>query len=102
MPIVCVHCGGLNPGGQDLVQHYLQRCEADPDRMVIIGHRVPPKTAARLLGCSEKTLERYRKCGIGPQWSSIPVAGSRVSYTLEALAAFEEAHTHGESWDMAA
>lgn len=97
MPVVCRHCGGLNPGGDDLVASYLARCEAED--LVVVGHRVPPKTAAALLGVSGKWLERHRLRGTGPQWSSIPVAGSRCSYTLAAIAAFEDAHVHGEAWD---
>jgi|GEM_PF-5981345 len=69
------------------------------DGLVIVRDRVPPATAAALYGTSLRWLARHRLRGTGPQWSPIPVAGSRVSYTLASLAEFFEAQMQGESWD---
>lgn len=93
----CPHCGGLIQGSEDQVARWRTDCiESD---LPIIGGRVSEATAAQLLGVSVKWLSRKRKYGSGPQWSSIPVAGSRISYELHALSVFADAHTSGEAWE---
>lgn len=93
----CPHCGGLINGSDDQVARW--RIDCKQGDLPIIGERVSETTAAVLLGVSAKWLSRKRKNRCGPQWSTIPVAGSRVSYTLHALAAFADAHTVGEVWE---
>jgi hypothetical protein len=45
----------------------------------------PPKFAAKYLGQSERTLERWRVTGAGPEYVKL---GKKVYYTDAALAAF--------------
>lgn len=92
----CPHCGGDLLGSEDQVAAWriicLERC------FPLADDRVSEATAAQLLGVSVKWLARRRKIGCGPQWSAIPVAGSRFSYSLQALSQFKSAHTNGEDW----
>ena len=96
MTIVCKFCGGENYGSEDWVMRWREDCRQFD--WPIHGDRVSETTAACLLGVSLKWLVRMRKRGCGPQWSALPVAGSRISYFLWDLSAFAEAHTSGEAW----
>lgn len=60
--------------------------------------RVSEADAAKLLGMAPRTLAGKRKAGSGPRAHHLPVSGSRWSYSLTELAAWEAAHQEGESW----
>jgi hypothetical protein len=95
--IVCQHCGGLVHGDHDQVAAWLQECR---ERCFPVrSNRVDERTAAELLGMSQRKLAEMRKHGAGPMVSALPVAGSRYSYELTALARFKSAHQTGEDWD---
>lgn len=61
--------------------------------------RVSEEHAAKLLGYAPKTLSGWRKhTNKGPMAYRLSVNGSRYSYKLAELAAWEAAHQEGESW----
>jgi len=97
MADLCPHCGGLINANEDQVIRW--RADCKQAGLPILGDRVSESTASQLLGISVKWLSRRRTAGNGPVWSSIPVAGSRISYRLQDLAAFASAHTSGEPWE---
>lgn len=93
----CPHCGGTVAGDQDQVAAW--RIECAERRLVVRADRVDEKTAAELLGVSQRKLAELRKHGSGPVVSTLPVAGSRFSYELLALSQFKSAHRSGDAWD---
>jgi hypothetical protein len=60
--------------------------------------RVSEEHAAMLLGCANPTLRSYRRNRTGPRAYRLSVNGSRWSYRLVELAAWEAAQQEGESW----
>jgi hypothetical protein len=64
----------------------------------IASGRVSEEHAAKLLGMAPRTLAGKRKDRTGPRAHHLPVNGSRWSYSLAELAAWEAAHQEGESW----
>lgn len=64
----------------------------------IASGRISEEHAAKLLGMAPTTLASKRKSGKGPRAYHLPVNGSRWSYSLTELAAWEAAHQEGESW----
>ena len=66
----------------------------------IRGGRVAEIVAAELLGIQPTTVAGRRKSGNGPRFAHIPLNGSRYSYDLEELAAWEAAQKSGESWKV--
>lgn len=66
----------------------------------IASGRVSEEHAAKLLGMAPRTLAGKRKArpSAGPRAHHLPVYGSRWSYSLTELAAWEAAHQEGESW----
>jgi hypothetical protein len=92
----CPHCGGELWPVSDQVAAWVAQC-ADAD-LPLIASRVSERTAAVLLGVSERKLAELRKRGCGPRVSLLPVCGSRYSYELAALARFKAAHQSGEDW----
>ena len=92
----CPHCGGSLSGDADLVATWRLQCEAQD--LPLIAGRVSERTAAGLLGMSERKLAELRKRGCGPVVTMLPVAGSRFSYDLAALARFAAAHRIGDDW----
>ena len=93
----CPHCGGTVAGDQDQVAAWQLECAEK--RWVVKAGRVDEKTAAELLGVSQRKLAELRKHGSGPVVSTLPVAGSRFSYELLALSQFKSAHRSGDAWD---
>lgn len=94
---VCPHCGGLVHGDDDQVAEWQRECIAKA--LPMKANRVDEKTAAHLLGVSQRTLAELRKRGCGPVVSTLPCEGSRFSYELPALARFKSAHRSGDEWD---
>lgn len=97
MADACPHCGGLIHGDEDQVAQWRLEC-AKNDWPLRLG-RVDERTAAELLGVSVRFLAERRKRGCGPTVELLPVAGSRYSYDLAALARFKDAHSSGEDWE---
>jgi hypothetical protein len=97
MSQICRHCGGLVAGDHDQVAAW--RIEIAERRLIVRANRVDEKTAADLLGISQRKLAELRKRGCGPVVSTLPVAGSRFSYELLALSQFKSAHRSGDEWD---
>ncbi|AUN94983.1 hypothetical protein C0099_08575 [Pseudazoarcus pumilus] len=61
---------------------------------VSCDERVSEADAAQLLGLHPGTLKNLRHQGTGPPAYRIPVAGSRISYRVDDLAAWVEARRH--------
>lgn len=97
MPDSCPHCGGLIRGDEDLIAQW--RLECAQNNLPLKHDRVDERTAAGLLGVSARFLAERRKRGCGPAFELLPVAGSRYSYELTALARFKDAHSSGEDWE---
>lgn len=95
---ICPHCGGHVHGDHDQVAAW--RIECAENRWTVKANRVDERTAAELLGVSQRMLVELRKRGCGPVVSTLPVAGSRFSYELDALARFKTAHRSGDDWDL--
>lgn len=95
--ITCQHCGGIVHGDQDQVAAW--RLECAQRFFPVKAGRVDERVAAELLGVSQRKMAEMRKHGAGPMVSVLPVAGSRYSYELTALARFKSAHQTGEDWD---
>lgn len=93
----CPHCGGELYGSADLVARWRSDCAEK--RWPIVADRVSEATAARLLGMSVRQLTQLRKRGCGPVVVLLPVAGSRYSYELSAVARFYVAQRTGEDWE---
>ncbi len=93
---VCPNCGEELWPVTDQVAAWTTQC-AESDLPLIAG-RVSERTAALLLGVSERKMAELRKRGCGPVVTTLPVAGSRYSYDLTALARFVAAHQTGEEW----
>lgn len=93
----CPHCGGTVAGDLDQVAAW--RLEIAERRLIVRANRVDERTAADLLGVSQRKLAELRKRGCGPVVSTLPVAGSRFSYELLALSQFKSAHRSGDAWD---
>lgn len=94
--IVCPHCGGLVHGDEDQVVAWEMQCAEKA--LPLKAGRVDEKTAALLLGVSQRTLAELRKRGCGPVVSTLPCEGSRFSYELAALARFKSFHRSGDDW----
>lgn len=92
----CPHCGGILFGDADLVAAWRLQCTEQD--FPVIANRVSERTAAQLIGISERKLAELRKHGCGPLVTALPVAGSRFSYDLDALSRFVVAHRTGEDW----
>lgn len=99
MSFICCSCGAINHA-DTLVARWLEQCRNQG--WTVKAGRVTEATAALLLGISARQLAELRKRDSGPVVSTLPVAGSRYSYELEALASFKEAQRMGEDWDVAA
>lgn len=93
---VCPHCGGLTRS--DETQVHLWRVECVENKWPIRHDRVSEQTGAKLLDVSVRYLAERRKRGCGPVVSGLPVAGSRFSYELMALARFKAANDSGDDW----
>lgn len=94
----CPHCGAERWSTGDQVAAWTVQCaQAD---LPLIANRVSERTASSLLGLTEKQLAKLRKTGCGPAVTALPVAGSRYSYELDALARFKAAHQTGEDWTV--
>jgi hypothetical protein len=65
---------------------------------VVRAGRVSESVAAELLGIRKLVLASRRKSGNGPRAFHIPIDGSRYSYELRELAAWQSSHDVGESW----
>lgn len=96
MPECCPHCGGTLYGDADLVEAWRAQCREAG--LPIVAGRVSERTAARLIGVSDRKLAELRKRGCGPMVTMFPVAGSRFSYDLAGLARFAAAHRTGDDW----
>lgn len=100
--VACPHCrarftlGYMDPL-DERADTFMAMCAARRWPVSADG-RVPEAVAARLLGVSQKTLQRRRHAGDGPALYSLPVGGSRFSFSLRELAAFVSAHERGEPW----
>lgn len=97
MSVCCPHCGGVVSGDRDQVAAWQLECFEKSWR--VKANRVDEKTAADLLGVSQRKLAELRKRGCGPVVSTLPVDGSRFSYELDSLARFKSAHRSGDEWD---
>ena len=56
----------------------------------VIQKYFSPDAAAKILGFSPKTLERWRAHGTGPQFHKIP--SGRIRYSMDALDAWMAEH----------
>lgn len=67
------------------------RAACDAQGVFITGDdRISEASAAALLGYAAGSFKNMRHLGSGPAFYNRPLAGSRVSYRLEALAAWVE------------
>jgi hypothetical protein len=103
MPIHNCPCCRCSPEDGDLDAQLSSRAAAWEAECVangwpIRGGRVSEIDAAKLLGMAPTTLAGKRKSHSGPRAYRLPVDGSRWSYNLAELAAWESAHQEGDSW----
>lgn len=76
------------------------RDQCATQRWAVRAGRVSESVAADLLGMRPRLLANRRKSGSGPRVAVIPIDGSRYSYDLFELAAWEAMQQSGESWKV--
>ena len=70
------------------------------ERWAVRAGRVSESVAAALLGMRPRLFASRRKSGSGPRVAVMPIDGSRYSYDLIELAAWEAMQQSGESWKV--
>lgn len=56
------------------------------------AHYLPEKVAAELLSCSPRTLQTWRRTGVGPSW--LRLGPRRVVYTLDDIQKWADNNRH--------
>jgi hypothetical protein len=101
---VCPTCGRPHPELTDpyddsadaLTAEFKMTC-AERGYAIRAG-RVSESVAAELLGIRKLVLAGRRRSGSGPRAFHMPIDGSRYSYELRELAAWQANHDVGETW----
>jgi hypothetical protein len=102
---ICPTCGQPKPGptshddidaSDALILQFQQICVEHG--YVVRAGRVSESVAAELLGMRKLLLANRRRSGNGPRAFHIPIDGSRYSYELRELAAWQSNHGIGDQW----